>query len=149
MMDLISNISAWHWLIFGVVLIGLESLAPIAYLMWFGCAAVIQGFITYVFSIDPMTQVMLYTMLSVVVTIFGRRFVPINIKQSDQKNMNRRQDGMIGRKITLTNPIIDGHAQVKVGDSVWNAKGPDSPTGSHMVVVAVEGVKLILEHAQD
>ncbi len=145
MIDLITNLSAWHWLIIGVVLIGLESLAPIAYLMWFGSAAVIQGLITYVFSIDPMTQIILYAVLSAVVTMMGRRFVPINIKQSDQKNMNRRQDSMIGRKITLTNPIVDGHAQVKVGDSVWNAKGPDVPVGSHMVVVAVEGVKLVLE----
>lgn len=145
MMDLISNISAWHWLIFGVILIGLESLAPIAYLMWFGSAAIIQGCITYVFAIDPMTQIMLYAALAIAVTVLGRRFVPINIKQSDQKNMNRRQDGMIGRKITLTNPMVDGQAQVKVGDSVWNAKGPDAPVGTHMVVVAVEGVKLVLE----
>ncbi|PIZ33352.1 MAG: hypothetical protein COY39_02795 [Alphaproteobacteria bacterium CG_4_10_14_0_8_um_filter_37_21] len=144
-MDLVFALSAWHWLIIGVVLIGLESLAPIAYLMWFGCAAVIQGCITYMFSIDPMTQIIIYTALSVFVTVMGRRFVPINFKQSDQKNMNRRQDSMIGKKIILTNPIVDGHAQVKVGDSVWNAKGIDSPVGSHMVVVAVEGVKLILE----
>ena len=145
MMDLISTLSAWHWLIFGVILIGLESLAPIAYLMWFGCAAIFQGILTYVFSIDPMTQIIFYTVLCVSVTVLGRRFVPINIKRSDQKNMNRRQDSMIGKKITLTNAIVNGHTQVKIGDSVWNAKGPDAPIGAHMIVVAVDGVKLILE----
>lgn len=145
MMDLIFNLSSWHWLILGVILIGLESLAPIAYLMWFGGAAILQGILTYVFSIDSMTQIMLYTVLSVSVTVLGRRFVPINIKQSDQKNMNRRQDSMIGKKITLTNAIVNGYTQVKIGDSVWNAKGPDAPIGTHMIVVAIEGVKLILE----
>jgi membrane protein implicated in regulation of membrane protease activity len=145
MMDLIFNLSSWHWLILGVILIGLESLAPIAYLMWFGCAAVLQGIITYVFTMDSMTQIVLYTVLCILVTVLGRRFVPINIKESDQKNMNRRQDSMIGKKITLTNAIVDGHTQVKIGDSVWNAQGPDAPVGTHMIVVAVEGVKLILE----
>ncbi|MDP2193631.1 MAG: NfeD family protein, partial [Alphaproteobacteria bacterium] len=118
-------ISFWHWLILATILIGLESLAPLAYLMWFGIAAIFQSILTYLFIENPMIQIFSYSILAFLVTIFGRRFIPIHVEQKNQRNMNKRLESMIGKIVILDNPIINGQTQLTIDASIWKATGPD------------------------
>ena len=42
---------------------------------------------------------------------------------------------------------MNGQGRVKVGDSLWRARGPDAPAGSQVVVVSAQGSCLNVEPA--
>ncbi|MNY49123.1 hypothetical protein D3C86_1845170 [compost metagenome] len=54
---------------------------------------------------------------------------------------------MVGNVFVVHEAIVDGRGKIKVADGVWIAKGPDSPTGTRVRVVGLEGVMLKVEHA--
>mgnify|MGYP006152398121 CR=1 FL=1 len=68
---------------------------------------------------------------------------------------HRRQGPLVGRALTVrTRPgdnlmvhqaIVDGRGKVKVGDGVWMVTGPDSPVGTQVRVVGLDGVILKVE----
>jgi inner membrane protein len=41
--------------------------------------------------------------------------------------------------------IADGHGRVKVGDSVWNARGTDASVGARVRVTGADGAVLLVE----
>ena len=43
MADMFASLGTWNWLIFGLVLMGLELLAPGVFLFWLGLAALLVG----------------------------------------------------------------------------------------------------------
>jgi membrane protein implicated in regulation of membrane protease activity len=43
--------------------------------------------------------------------------------------------------------IENGAGRVRVGDGVWNARGPDAPAGASVVIVAADGTCLTVELA--
>jgi len=49
---------------------------------------------------------------------------------------------MIGRRVMVVEPIVNGRGKVKVGDSVWLVEGADCAVGSLVEVVGVQGVTL-------
>jgi membrane protein implicated in regulation of membrane protease activity len=51
--------------------------------------------------------------------------------------------------VTVETAIENGKGRVRVGDGVRNARGPDSPAGSAVVVVAADGTCLTVEPAAE
>jgi inner membrane protein len=47
MTDMFSTLGTWNWLIFGVVLMALELLAPGVFLFWLGLAALLVGLLSF------------------------------------------------------------------------------------------------------
>ena len=54
MTDMFASLGPWNWLIFGLILMGLELLAPGVFLFWLGLAAFLVGVLSFV--IDPAWQ---------------------------------------------------------------------------------------------
>jgi membrane protein implicated in regulation of membrane protease activity len=54
---------------------------------------------------------------------------------------------LIGRTVTVESAIENGQGRVRVGDGVWNARGPDAPAGASVVIVAADGTCLTVEAA--
>ena len=55
--DMFASLGTWNWLIFGLILMGLELLAPGVFLFWLGLAAFLVGVLSFV--IDPAWQMQL------------------------------------------------------------------------------------------
>jgi hypothetical protein len=53
---------------------------------------------------------------------------------------------MTGEIVTVVEPITNGHGRVKVGDSVWNARGMDAAIGTAVRVTGSDGSILLVEH---
>jgi hypothetical protein len=66
---------------------------------------------------------------------------------SDQPFLNRRAEAFVGRVFTLEKPIVDGTGTVGIDDTVWRVSGPDTPAGSRVKVIRVDGAALYVEPA--
>ncbi len=53
----------------------------------------------------------------------------------------------IGRSLVVEDAIQNGRGKVRVGDTVWQAKGPDTPAGARVTVTGAEGTVLVVERA--
>src|SRR5258708_9429652 len=57
MSEMFSTLGTWNWLIFGVLLMALELLAPGVFMFWLGLAALLVGLLS--FAIHPSWQMQL------------------------------------------------------------------------------------------
>lgn len=132
----------WHWLIFGVLLMALEVLAPAMVLMWFGFGALVAGVALWLFPDLPLgMQILIFALVSLV-SVFGwrmSRFREENIT-SDTPDLNNRLHSHIGKEYVLTEAIINGRGSMRVGDTAWRVRGDDLPAGTRVRVTGVDGV---------
>ena len=49
--------------------------------------------------------------------------------------------------VTVETAIENNKGRVRVGDGVWNARGPDAPAGASVRIVAADGTVLTVELA--
>lgn len=135
----------WFWLSLGLILGVTEMVAPGFFLMWLGLAALIVGILDYFLPITLAYQVAMFATLSVLTVFAGKKFLQKNPIESDDANLNDRGARMIGEIVTVVKPIANGHGRVKVGDSVWNARGMDASMGASVRVIGSDGAVLLVE----
>jgi inner membrane protein len=137
----------WFWLSLGVVLAAAEIVAPGFFLIWLAVAAIITGLLAWVIPIPAALQVGLFAVIAVAAVYAGRRWFKMNPIESDDPNLNDRGARLIGELVTVVEAIDGGQGRVKVGDSVWSARGPDTPVGSRVRVTGSNGSMLSVEAA--
>jgi membrane protein implicated in regulation of membrane protease activity len=135
----------WFWLSLGLILGVAEMVAPGFFLMWLGLAALIVGILDYFLPITLAYQVAMFATLSVLTVFAGKKFLQKNPIESDDVNLNDRGARMTGEIVTVVEPIANGHGRVKVGDSVWNARGMDAAMGASVRVIGADGAVLLVE----
>lgn len=135
----------WFWLSLGLILGVAEMVAPGFFLMWLGLAALIVGILDYFLPITLAYQVAMFATLSVLTVFAGKKFLQKNPIESDDANLNDRGARMTGEIVTVVEPIANGHGRVKVGDSVWNARGMDAAMGASVRVIGSDGAVLLVE----
>lgn len=139
----------WHWVIFGLAMIAAEVIMPGAFFLWIGISAFMLGGVVFLFPFTSVSfQLILFGVLAILATIMGRKVMRKLSSGAASSLLNRRGQQLVGETITLDVPIINGHAQVTVGDSKWRVKGPNLSVGANVKVVGVEGNMLIVV-AQD
>ena len=148
-MEWLDQVVFWHWWMLAGLLLIFELTAPAFFFLWLGIAAAAVGLILLVFpSIGLETQLVLFSIASVVSIIIWRKYRESRPLKTDQPNLNRRGHQYIGRVFSLNNPIINGEGKVTVDDSTWRVKGPDLPAGTSIKVTGVDGVIFTIEAAE-
>jgi inner membrane protein len=137
----------WWWLIAAVALGILELLAPGFFLVWMGVAAAVTGIIVALLPIPLPWQLGLFALLAFASVFAGRLYYARNPVPTSDPNLNARATRLIGRTVTVESAIENGAGRVRVGDGVWNARGPDAPAGASVVIVAADGTSLTVEAA--
>lgn len=145
-LTIFDEITFWHWLIAGVILIGFEIFAPGVVFMWLGIAAIITGVVAWA-SPDLLMewQLIIFAVLSVVSVVSGRAYLKRNPLKTDHPTLNRRGEQYVGRQFTLSEPIVGGFGKIKVDDTTWKVSGEDMAVDAKVEVVAVQGVVLKVE----
>jgi len=145
-MEWVNNIVFWHWWILAVALITLEMLAPGTFFLWMGVSAVAVGALLWIMpTMSWEVQVLVFSVLSVVTIVIGRRYLKLHPIPSDQPALNRRGEQYINRTFMLERPIVNGVGKIKVDDTTWKVNGPDLPAGAQVRVTGVIGVQLQVE----
>src|SRR3546814_9021907 len=86
-------------------------------------------------------QFALFGLLSIGAVYVGRRWYTANPVESSDPLLNDRAVRLVGETVVVVSVIEDGHGRVKVGDSVWSARGPDAEVGARVRVVGAEDRK--------
>ncbi len=145
-MDWLGGLEAhWVWLTLGVVLAGLEMLAPGVYLIWLGIAAIVTGVLTGLLHLSLPMQVVDFVFLSLIVTFSARRFLRDSPIASADPLMNRRVARMVGRTAVVVQAIEHGRGRVHFGDSEWIANGPDVAVGERVRITGSDGATVLVE----
>ena len=132
----------------GLVLVGLETIAPGVFLVWLGVAAIATGIADYAFGLSWQANVVVFAALSILAVAGGRALTRRQGDTvADAPHLNRRGDAQVGRRFVLDRPIRDGEGRVRIDDSVWRVVGPDLPAGTAIRVMRVDGATLVVEPA--
>jgi membrane protein implicated in regulation of membrane protease activity len=135
----------WEWLTLAAVLLGLEVLAPGALFIWLSLSALAMAGLVLLFDgIDWRWQAIIYSALALFVTFLGRSWLRRSSGPTDEPYLNQRNRQYIGRVLTLTEPIVNGHGRVRVDDTTWKVRGEDLPAGAQIRVVDVDGSVLLV-----
>src|SRR3954462_10700584 len=146
MSDIFSTLGTWNWLIFGLVLMALELMAPGVFLFWLGLAALLVGLLSFAFQPSWQVQILLFAVFAAAaVPLWRRRARRDGGASASNPFLNKRADALVGRVFTLEKPIIDGSGTVRIDDTVWRIAGPDIPAGNRVRIVSAEGASLTVE----
>jgi len=137
-----SRFAALAWLVIGLALCAVETLAPGAFFIWFGAAAAIVGGVDYFAPMYLRTQLLLFGALVVALVLVGRRVYGSYAAQPGPLPQSRAH-ALIGEDFLLFEPIENGFGRIRVGDSSWRVAGEDCPAGVKVRVVAVEDGSLL------
>ncbi|HEY7843445.1 MAG TPA: NfeD family protein [Bradyrhizobium sp.] len=148
MTEMFSTLGTWNWLIFGFILMALELAAPGVFLFWFGLAALLVGLVSFALHPSWQVQLLMFAVFALAAVPIWRRLASSHSRVSQSNPfLNRRTAALVGREFTLEKPIIDGSGTVRIDDTIWRIAGPDTPAGSRVRVVQVDGANLTVAAA--
>ena len=146
---IVTELGPWAWWVLGIVLLILEVLMPGVFLVWIGIAAIVTGALSLLLWESAFwtwhAQWLVFSILSLVAVVIGRRIVNTRGTASDQPYLNQRGQSLVGRTATLEQPISEGRGRIRLDDTMWSVQGPDLPVGARVRVTASNGRDLTVE----
>ncbi len=139
----------WWWLLIAAVLGIAEVVAPGVFLIWMAAAAVLTGLAAYALDLPLAYQIATFALLSIASVYGGRRIYDRNPVRSQDPLLNDRTARMIGQTAEAVTAIQNGEGRVRVGDSVWPARGPNAPLGTRLVITGADCGILSVVPAED
>ena len=135
----------WLWLIGGVLLLIAEVIAPGFFLVFVGAAAILTGLFTVLFDFGLAPQLALFALYSVIAVLIGRRFYANRISDSADPLLNDRAARLVGKVVTVVEAVDDHNGRVRVGDSMWSARGGPAASGERVRITGIDGNCLKVE----
>ncbi len=135
----------WLWILIGVLLGAAEILVPGFFLIWFAIAAIATGILAFFVPISAAVQIGTFALLAVASVYVGRRWFASNPIVSSDPNLNDRGARLTGEIVTVIEAIDDSNGRVKVGDSIWSARGVNADVGERVRVTGSNGAVLLVE----
>ncbi|MEQ9519926.1 MAG: NfeD family protein [Parvibaculum sp.] len=139
------NWGEWTWWIIALGLAALELVLPGVFLIWLAGAALVVGVLGIVLDMSWQWEIALFAVLSVVSAYTGYRVTNKDGDHSDHPSLNKRSQSYVGQRFVVVEPIRNGRGKVKVGDTLWQATGPDIEAGADVLVTSVDGTLLKVE----
>lgn len=148
MLGWIASFGGWSWVVLGLVLIGGEMLAPGAFLVWLGLAALVTGVVVGATGMAWQGAALVFAALCVVSVLAGRGLTRRKADEPDAATgLNDRGRQLVGKVFRLEATMLGGEGRIRVGDSSWRITGPELLVGAEVRVVRVDGATLIVEKA--
>lgn len=139
------------WLIVLVVLIAAEIATMGLTTIWFAAGALVAAIISLMGG-NMWWQSGIGLVVSLALLFFTR---PVAVKYFNKERVRTNVESLIGRQAIVISEVnnLQGTGQVNVGGQEWSARSSvDSvvyPVGSVLDVVAISGVKLIVEERKE
>ena len=139
---LFENLNFIHWLILGIALIILELFVWTVFLLWIGSSAITVGIIFFLFpNVSGLLQLLIFIVLTVAATLLSKKYYPV--KTVDEQ-LHDKAKSHIGKECTIES-VENGVTKVKIGESLWFAKGSDLSAGQSVKIIDVESSTFIVE----
>ncbi len=120
MQEWLSELTHWHWLILGVVLLILEIMGASGFLIGLALASLaLAGIVAMGLVEGWQYQLLWFAALGMILTVlYWKIFRRFNTR-SDEPQLNDRAAQMIGRKLILESAIDNGQGRIQIGDTFW------------------------------
>jgi inner membrane protein len=145
---LVSELGPWNWWVLGLILLGLEILAPGTIFLWFGVSAILVGTLALFVQMSWQVSLVIFLILSFVSLIVGRRLMSRLASETGDPGLNRRGSRYVGRVLVLIEPLSQGAGKLSIDDTVWRITGPDLPAGTRVRITGLDGARLTVEQAE-
>jgi inner membrane protein len=144
MEEFLTTWGEWTWWIVAVGLAALELIVPGVLLIWLAGAAVVVAFLGLVFDMSWQVEVALFALLSVVSAYSGYRWSNKPGEETDSPNLNKRGQTYVGRAFVVVEAIENGRGKIQIGDTLWQAEGPNADVGTTVTVTGSKGATLMV-----
>ena len=136
-----TNLIWWHWIVLGLILVVSEIFAPLFIVIWFGLSAIIIGLLDLVFNTSFMTELFLWTILSVVfLTLWFMFFKDKTISKSGQSDFTLGTQGIVIQNIEANQKGKVRFDTPVLGSSEWFAVSDEEiEVGASIHIVDVKG----------
>lgn len=139
------------WLVVLVALVVIELLTMGLTTVWFAGGALIAT-IAALFHAPVALQAILFLLVSALLLFFTR---PLAVKYFNKDRVRTNAESLVGRQAIVISEIdnLQGIGQVNVGGMEWSARTRTDdeklPVGTVATVLAINGVKLIVEERKE
>lgn len=139
------------WLVILVVLVVIELLTMGLTTVWFAGGALVAT-VAALLHAPFALQIILFLIVSVLLLFFTR---PLAVKYFNKDRVRTNAESLVGRQAIVISEIdnLQGIGQVNVGGMEWSARtrmdGIKLPVGTVTTVLAINGVKLIVEERKE
>lgn len=139
------------WLGILVLLVVIELLTMGLTTIWFAGGALVAT-IASLFGAPLALQIILFLLVSAFLLYFTR---PLAVKCFNKDRVRTNAESLVGRQAIVISEIdnLQGIGQVNVGGMEWTARtrvdGVKLPVGSVVTILAINGVKLIVEERKE
>ncbi len=136
----------WIWAIGGLLLLIAEMVAPGFFLVFLGVAAIATGLFTILFDLGLAPQLVLFVIYTGLAVMIGKRWYGEPDHANQAIGLNDPSDRMVGKSVTVVEPVDEHGGRVRVGDGEWSARGGPAAAGARVRVTAVQGNCLLVEN---
>ena len=139
------------WLVVLVALVVIELLTMGLTTVWFAGGAFVAT-IAALFHAPLFLQIIIFMVVSALLLFFTR---PLAVKYFNKDRIRTNAESLVGRQAIVISEIdnLQGIGQVNVGGMEWSARtrvdGVRLPVGTVATVLAINGVKLIVEERKE
>ena len=139
------------WLVLLVILVVIELLTMGLTTVWFAGGALVAA-IAAIFDAPIVLQVILFLLVSALLLFFTR---PFAVKYFNKDRVRTNAESLVGRQAIVISEIdnLQGIGQVNVGGMEWSARtrvdGIKLPVGTVTTILAINGVKLVVEERKE
>lgn len=140
----------WIWISALVLAIIIEMLTDQLVSIWFAPGAIVATILDFC-DVDVIWQVIVFLVVSIVGIILAKTVLDKYLPKA--KNTKTNIEAIIGEKCVVTEKIDNfaGCGLVKINGQIWSARSVTESdvfeSGEVLVIVAIEGVKLICKKA--
>ena len=136
----------WMWAIGGLLLLIAEVVAPGFFLVFLGVAAIATGVFTLLFDLSLAPQLILFVIYTALAVMIGKRWYAEPDHADQSVHLNAPSERMVGKSVTVVDPVDEHGGRVRVGDGEWSARGGPAAAGARVRVIAVDGNCLLVEN---
>ncbi|MDL0603649.1 NfeD family protein [Yersinia pestis] len=137
--------SIYFWLCTGGVFLAVEVLGANGYLLWSAVAAIITGFLVWIFPVGWQWQGVLFSSITIIVLFLWDKWFRLSKNENDEPFLNKRSRQFIGRRFVLESTLVNCSGRVRVNDSMWPVRASTNiESGIEVEVFAVDGITLLI-----
>ncbi|MDP7553244.1 MAG: NfeD family protein [Candidatus Thioglobus sp.] len=139
---LFESFSYLHWLILGLLLVITELFLWSIFLLWFGVSAVTMSIVVYLYpQLSLGIQLVTFVLLSAATSYVATRYFPVRTVDDE---ISRKAKDHIDKECTVVSTDNNVN-KVKLGESLWFAKGFDMSVGQKVRITGTDDSTLIVE----